>query len=332
MDFKRVTVLGCGALGTAWAHVLASKGLDVHLWARRDDQAKNVQRNRKNEEYLSGIELAPNLDITADISCVEKADIVILAIPAQQNRQVLKDIAERIRVGTPLVLCAKGLEQKTLALMSDIATALAAHLPVFVLSGPGFAEDIAMNKPVALVLAGVCDAALHSALQHTLATPFLRIYAVNDLIGTQIGGALKNVYAIACGAVAGFSLGNSAQAALMTRGFAEMLSIATKMGGQVKALVGLAGVGDLTLTCQSFKSRNYALGFSLAADAVGERAPPMVRGVCEGKATVDAAVLLVKNLEVEAPICRITQEFLAGRTNIASAVSELMERPLIWEY
>src|SRR5690606_27016364 len=261
MRLETVSVIGGGAWGTALAQAAAMAGRSVSLVVRDADKAARINSSRCNEAALPGQALSPAVTAVAEAA---PADIVILAVPAQATRGLLAALDPALLAGRPVVLSAKGLETGTLARQSEILADMVPDAMGFVLSGPSFAADVAAGRPTAVTLAGD-DASDASDLASALAGPSFRPYAADDRIGVEIAGALKNVYALACGAVEGANMGASARAALIARGYAEMARMVTAMGGSAHTLTGLAGLGDLTLTCTSIQSRNYQFGMALGA-------------------------------------------------------------------
>jgi glycerol-3-phosphate dehydrogenase (NAD(P)+) len=324
MRLDSTSVIGGGAWGTALAQAAAMAGRRVSLVVRDARQVEEINTARTNGRYLGSQILHPA--ITASI-VAEPADIVILAVPAQSSRAALAALDPALLVGKPVVLSAKGLETGTLQRQSEILLDMAPDATPFVLSGPSFAADVAAGRPTAVTLAGD-DANQTSALAAALAGPSFRPYAADDRIGVEIAGALKNVYALACGAVEGAGLGASARSALIARAYAEMARMVSAMGGSAATLTGLAGLGDLTLTCTSVQSRNYQFGMALGR---GQSVAAIMAGgakLAEGVATTPVAEALAKSLLVDAPLVQAVQAVLSGGADIATVVAGLMSRPL----
>ena len=317
-----IGVVGAGAFGTALAVAEAAAGRAVRLWGRDADRMAAIDGARENPA-LPGLPLPPALAATGALAALAEAEAILLAVPAQQTEAFL---AERGAVlpAAPLVLCAKGIDARTLRRQTEIAAALLPGRPLAALTGPGFAAEIARGLPTALTLA-CADPALGRALQAGLATPRLRLYLTDDVTGAELGGALKNVIAIACGMVEGARLGASARAALMTRGFAEMTRLAVAIGARPETLAGLSGLGDLSLTCNSAQSRNFLAGRALGA---GETRPG---GTVEGVATARAACTLGTAHGVELPIAAAVADVLDGTATLAGAMEGLLARPLTTE-
>ncbi len=328
MRLETVSVIGGGAWGTALAQAAAMAGREVTLVVRNAKQAETINAARCNETALPGQTLLPNLVAAGRFA---GADIVILAVPAQATRTLLSGIDPALLAGRPVVLSAKGLETGTLARQSEILADMAPGSVPYVLSGPSFAADVAAGRPTAVTLAGD-DASDTSDLAAALAGPSFRPYAADDRIGVEIAGALKNVYALACGAVDGANLGASARAALIARGYAEMARMVTGMGGCAHTLTGLAGLGDLTLTCTSVQSRNYQFGVALGAGRSTQAILASGAKLAEGVATAPVAAALARSLDVDAPLIDAVDAVVAGTADIATIVAGLMSRPLKREH
>jgi len=315
-----VSVLGSGAFGTALAISLAGNG-PVTLWARDPHHASAMQNKRKNEKRLPHVPLPDTLSVTDDITVAAQNQTLLLAVPMQRLRSLLREHAE-ILAGKTLVACCKGIELNSgLGPIAVLREALPSARPAL-LTGPSFAADIARGLPTALTLA-CADAQPGIDLQQLLTTTNLRLYRTTDTIGAEQGGALKNVMAIACGAVIGAGLGDSARAALMTRGYAEMQRMALACGAQSETLAGLSGFGDLTLTCSSELSRNYQLGLSIGR---GEVFDPSI--TVEGAATARAAAAKAVDIQIDMPITQTVTNLLDQSLTIAEAVAQLLARPL----
>lgn len=318
MSFARVSVIGSGAWGTALAQAAALGGGEVTLVGRDPVVIDDINRNRCNSRYLPGLELSERVGASASLPA---SDLVILAVPAQQSRAVLGQFASGL-AGLPVVLSAKGLERGTQLRQSEVLAAVVPGAIPFVLSGPSFAEDVAAGRPTAVTLAGD-DAELTSEVAAALAGPTFRPYAADDRIGVELAGALKNVYALGAGAVDGAGLGASARSALIARAFAELTRLVVRMGGTPTSLAGLAGLGDLTLSCTSVQSRNYRYGAALGAGH-----PTDAIGLVEGVATAPVALELARRHQIDAPLIEAVNRLLSGTESIAEIVASLMARPL----
>lgn len=294
----KIGIIGAGAFGSALAVAYGQKGLEVALWARGAAFAR---------DYPAAVS---HVD---DLAALAEAKAILLVVPAQKTAAFL---AQNTLPPAPLVLCAKGIDATTGQLQSDIARAHS-KAPISILTGPGFAGEIAAGLPTALTLAGG-----NAAQQALLSTPRLRLYRSDDIIGAQAGGALKNVIALACGMAIGAGLGESARAALLTRGFAEMQRLGVALGGKYETFQGLSGLGDLALTCASTQSRNFAQGLAFGQGS------GQTGGTVEGLATARAAAALAQKLGVEAPITAIVAEVVSGEATVESAMHTLLSRPL----
>jgi glycerol-3-phosphate dehydrogenase (NAD(P)+) len=324
---KSVGVIGAGAWGTALALVSARAGLDVTLWAREPEVLESIRGHRENSLFLPGIRLDDGLEVTNHIEDLGGADMILAVPPAQHVRSTLTVFAPHARPGLPVVLCAKGVEQGTLKLMTEVLAEVIPEAAPAVLSGPSFAGEVARGLPTAVTLA--CgDETCADRLAHALATPLFRPYLSTDLIGAEAGGAVKNVLAIACGVVEGKGLGRSAHAALITRGFAELTRLAVALGGQAETVAGLCGLGDLVLTCSSPQSRNMSVGLALGRGETLQQALSGKLSVAEGVASAPAVRQLADRLGVETPICEAVAAVLADEIDIDTAIDGLLSRPL----
>lgn len=321
---SRIAVLGAGAWGTALAIQAARAGRQVVLWARDPARAAAIDAARENTVYLPGAALPAAIRITADAAAaLDGAALVLLVIPAQALGRVLAALPA---LDAPVLVCAKGVEAGTLRLPLEIVAAARPGLPAGVLSGPNFAHEVAAGLPAAAVVAAA-DPALREAGQVLLGTPGFRLYAGEDPVGAEVGGAAKNVIAIAAGAVIGAGLGENARAALLTRGLAELSRLAVALGGRAETAAGLTGMGDLVLTASGLRSRNTSLGVALGR---GERLGDVLAGragVTEGVATAPALVARAAALGVELPICAAVADLVAERITVAEAMARLLARP-----
>ena len=318
----RIGVIGGGAWGTALAQVAAANGEPVMLWAREHAVVTAINLAHENTTFLPGVALSPSVRATGELGDLNACDAWLIVTPAQHLRASLMALPQGHR---PLVLCAKGIEAGTMALMSDIAAELHPKAPVAVLSGPTFAAEVAKGLPTAVTLA-CSDEAAGRALAQRLARPTFRPYASDDVTGAEIGGAVKNVLAIACGVVAGRQLGENARAALIARGFAEMVRYGVARGGRAETLSGLSGLGDLVLTCSSTASRNFSLGVGLGE---GKPAALLLGGqtVAEGAFTAPVLQASARAMGVAMPVVDAVCALLAGDPPDA-VVQNLLSRPL----
>ncbi len=323
MSNARIAVLGGGAWGTALANTFAAAGRPTLLWARDRTTVAQINKRSENARYLPGITLDPALRATAEPGeALTGANIILAVIPAQKLGAAMRELASLIPAGVPVVICAKGIERETGRLPSAILQQILPHNPASALSGPSFATDLARGLPTAVTIAAR-DRALAAKLAAQLSTPRLRCYSADDLTGVEIGGALKNVLALAAGAASGAGLGASAQAALITRGFVELRRIGEALGAQGETLMGLSGLGDLMLTCGSGQSRNFAYG-----EALGRNEPLDGLPLAEGVATATIAAQIASQRGISAPIIHAVDAILKGESTIAQAVQALMTRPL----
>lgn len=317
-----IAVLGGGAWGTALAATARRTGADVRQWARDPAQAEAISGGT-NSRYLPGITLPQGIAATTDMrKALDCADCILAVVPAQALRTVLAEAAPLMPPGVPLVLCAKGIERETGLLISDVATEYVGDRPIAALSGPSFASDVARGLPTAVVVAAQ-DAELATELAHRLSVDNFRCYSSDDLIGVELGGALKNVFAIAAGAVTGAQLGASAQAAMVTRGFVELRRIGAAFGANPETLMGLSGLGDLMLTCSTTQSRNFAYGLAIGRGDSLDGLP-----LAEGVATAAIAARVAAERGVDAPIISAVAAILDRAITINEAVATLMARPL----
>jgi len=324
---KKISVLGAGAWGTALANIAANNGKQVTLWVREKELIDDIRTKRRNSLFLPNVELNGNITPTNDLThAVSTAEAVLMVIPAQFLRAVCHDLRPVWPKNLPAVICAKGIEQGTGALLTEL---LAEELPqarTAVLSGPTFAEEAAANKPTALTLA-CADEAIGKELVETLGTPTFRPYYSPDLIGVQIGGAVKNVMAIAAGVIAGKKAGDNARAALITRGLAEISRLAVALGGQAQTLMGLSGLGDLVLTANSTQSRNFSVGLELGKGRLLSDILADKQTVAEGVFTARAVLERAAKVNVEMPICEGLMKILNGEASVDSVIQSLLTRP-----
>ncbi len=320
---KKIAVLGGGAWGTALAATMVRAGNATALWARDAEIVASLNQYRENPRYLPDIVLEAGIKATENLDeAIDSADCVLAVVPAQAMRGLLALLGDRLRPGVPIVLCAKGIERESGLLLSQIAAELRPQTPIAALSGPSFATDVARGLPTAVTVAAA-DPQLASSLALLLSAPAFRCYSSADLIGVEVGGALKNVLAIAAGAVSGAGLGASAQAAMVTRGFVELRRVGAAFGAEAETLMGLSGLGDLILTCGSPQSRNFSYGLALGRGESLEGRP-----LAEGASTAGIAARIAREKGVDAPIIEAVDRILRGEASIAEAVAALLSRPL----
>ena len=323
-----VAVIGAGAWGSALANVIALQGRQVIIWARETEVVESINRKCENEIFLPGITLAPSIRATGDIADVVTADAIFLTAPAQHIRNTAMALASCVGERSPiLVLCAKGIEEGSLKLLSQVLDEIFVDIKAVALSGPTLAGEIARGLPAALVVA--CESEdIGKAVMEVVHGAKLRPYLSDDIIGVQLGGALKNIFAIACGIVAGRELGENAHAALLSRGFAEMLGYGSAVGAREETLMGLSGLGDLVLTCNAQTSRNMSLGMALGRGESLEEILERRRSVSEGVFTARAAYELGQRLGVPMPITETLVRILFEGENVNIGIERLLVRPL----
>jgi len=324
---QSISIIGAGAWGTALAMAARRAGRDVVVWAFEPEVAEAINQTHQNPAYLPGVTLDGAIAATNDLSEAADADAVLLAVPAQHLRAVCAELAASWKPGIAAVICSKGIEMVSGALMSEAAADTLPGVPLAILSGPTFAAEVAGDMPTALSLA-CADDNLGAALAEALGGPRFRIYRCDDLIGTQIGGAVKNVLAIACGIVEGRGLGDNARAALITRGLAEIVRLSVAKGARAETLRGLSGLGDLTLTCNAMQSRNFSLGVALGQGQPLEEILAARNSVAEGVYTAASLTGLARSLDVEMPISLAVDGILNHFADIDATIAGLLSRPL----
>lgn len=322
----KVGIIGAGAWGTALAQSLANSGRQVAMWAREGEVVQSINEAHENTLFLKGIDLHPQITATHDIHDMEDRDIFLIATPAQHVRKTIEEM-QSLLVGKPFILCAKGIEVETGELLTDVAKQIIPDAQVGVLSGPTFASEVARGLPCAVTLA-LANKDIGEKVVELIGSRTLRTYLTDDLAGTQVGGAVKNVIAIASGVIQGRGMGESARCALVTRGLAEMGRLAKALGANKRTLMGMCGVGDLFLTCSSLESRNFSLGVALGEgktleEILGERI-----SVTEGVHTAKAVRLMAKNNAVDMPISHAVYDFLHENIEIDDIIEKVLDRPL----
>ncbi len=322
---KKIGVIGAGAWGTALAQAFAGDGSAVTIWAREAELVDEINRSRTNSLFLPGAQLADTIRATGDLAEMAQLPVLLAVVPAQFLASVLASLPDTPR---DLVLCAKGIEAGSGRLMGDVAAAAAPAASIAVLSGPTFAHEVAAGLPTAVTLACSGGEAQWQRLSPLLARPALRPYYSDDVIGAEIGGAVKNVLAIACGVVEGLGLGQNARAALIARGYAEMLRFGLAKGARAETLSGLCGLGDLVLTCSSTSSRNFALGKALGEGKSAAEALSGKSSVAEGAATAPVLAELAQQGAIDMPIVAAVCRLLGGEAPASAVVADLLARPL----
>jgi glycerol-3-phosphate dehydrogenase (NAD(P)+) len=327
LKIDSVGIVGGGAWGTALAQSLRSAGRDVLLWAREPEVVAGINERHANDAFLPGVTLDPAIRATGKLEETARCDALLMVAPAQHVRAVSEQLRAHLRANQPIVLCAKGIEQTSGRLMGEVLGEILPETPRAVLSGPSFAADVARGLPTALTIACASEP-MGRALAERLGNRSLRLYWTSDLIGVELGGALKNVLAIAAGIVDGKGLGASAHAALVTRGFSELRRFGEALGARPETLTGLSGLGDLILTCGSPQSRNMSLGRALGqgrtlAEALGGKP-----AVTEGVYTAVAVRRIARGRGIEMPICFAVCDIVEARLSVTDAIGQLMQRPL----
>ncbi len=327
MSNSHAIVLGAGSWGTALAQLLAANGQSVTLWMRDAAQAKAINTARENALYLPDAPLHENITATSETPDFSRAQLCLSVIPAQHTRAALQRFAPHMPDGLPVVLCSKGIEIETLDFMNEVLAETVPNAEGFVLSGPSFARDVVKGLPTAVTLAGD-DLERTKRLAPLIQGTTFRPYTTDDVIGAEVGGAVKNVLAIACGMLLGMGLGQSAHAALIARGFAEMNRLGAALGARAETLSGLCGLGDLVLTCSSTQSRNMSCGMRLGKGESLDNILASRNSVTEGIPTAPALVRLAERHNVDMPICVAVARVLSGEITPGGAMAELLARPL----
>lgn len=326
MSYQSIGIIGGGAWGTSLAQSARRAGRDALLWAYEPETITDINEAHQNRTYLPGVTLDRAVRATGKLTEIAARDAVLMVAPAQHVRGIAAELSASLPEGRPVVICAKGIEQKTHALMSQAVADALPQATVAVLSGPSFAAEVARGLPAAVTLA-CADEETGKALVHALGHTTFRPYWSSDLIGAQIGGAVKNVLAIAAGIVAGKQLGASAHAALTTRGFAEIVRLGTALGARPETLSGLSGLGDLLLTCGSPQSRNMSLGKALGEGRTLKEVLGARKSVSEGVFTASAVAEMAREHDLEMPICQAVHQVVSGEVSVDTAIQGLLSRP-----
>jgi len=327
-SFQHIGIIGSGAWGTALGLAMRRAGRDVLLWARETEVAEAINKQHENRAFLPGIVLDAQIKATTNFADLTGCDVLFLVTPAQHTRETGKQLAVALSAGrAPVVICAKGIEQKTGKLLGEVVGEELAGHPVAVLSGPSFAAEVARDLPTALTFA-TKDKALGEQLVKAIGTKHFRLYLTDDVVGAQIGGAIKNVLAVACGITFGCKMGENARAAIITRGLAELMRLGAAMGARAETLMGLSGLGDLVLTCSSLQSRNMSLGAALGEGAILADILAKRTGITEGVFTAAAAKALAKKHNVEMPIVAAVDAVLNHGAGLEETIEALLARPM----
>ncbi|HEX4636476.1 MAG TPA: NAD(P)H-dependent glycerol-3-phosphate dehydrogenase [Rhizomicrobium sp.] len=326
--FSHIAVLGAGAWGTALALASLAAGRKTTLWVREDEVLAGIRAGAGNA-FLPGVAIPKELNVTGDLAEACKADALLLSVPAQVLHVFANQLKPHLAPGKPLVICAKGIEQGSGKLVTEMLAETLPEADSAILSGPSFARDVAKGLPTAVTVAA--NAELAARLQASLGSAAFRPYASDDLTGVALGGAAKNVYAIACGVVDGMGLGENARAALLARSFAELSRLGERLGARRETLMGLSGLGDLVLTATSLSSRNFSFGVELGRGKSAAELCAPGRPLAEGVATAPALVSRAQTIGVELPIAEATADLLSGALSLGEAVMRLMSRRLTVE-
>lgn len=335
MTFQKLGVVGAGAWGTALAQTLRQAGREVSLWSYERSVVETIRNKNENETYLPGIKLDPGIKATSDLADLAGCEVLLLVTPAQFLRQAARQLKPLIATDTPVVICAKGIEVTTGCMLTEILTDELPQAVPAALSGPSFAIEVARDLPAAVTLA-CADPELGERLARTIAHKHFRLYFSDDLVGVEVGGAVKNVLAIAAGIVVGRKLGKSAHAAVITRGFAEMSRFARALGARRETMEGLSGLGDLVLTCSSTTSRNMSFGAALGEGQDMQAFLAQRKAVTEGQHTARAVMKVAEDKGIDMPICRAVRDLVWGGVggsglepvSVDEAIEKLLSRPL----
>jgi len=328
---QTIGIIGAGAFGTAMATVARRAGRDVTIWAFEAEVAHEINANHVNTTYLKGADLDPGIRATADLAEACANDAVLVAVPSQHLRHVIGEAAQHWRPGVPAMTCSKGVERDTCKLMAEVVKdCLGDDAIVATMGGPTFAIEIARDLPSAATIA--CpDLSVAERLAEALWSPHFRAYVTNDIVGAQLGGAVKNVLAIACGIVHGKGLGDNARAALITRGLAEMIRLGLVLGAEPRTLMGMAGLGDVALTCNAMQSRNFSLGYELGQGRVIDDIIKSRKTVAEGYFNAESVTELARRNQVDMPICLAVEAVLTVDADLDAIIHGLLSRPLVNE-
>jgi glycerol-3-phosphate dehydrogenase (NAD(P)+) len=329
-EVTTVGVVGAGAWGTALAIMANRTGSRSVLWSRNPNVVSSINENRMNQAYLPGVFVDPDIEVSSDLNTLRKAQYLILAIPAQQMRAMLITLSDIIEADIPLVVASKGIERGSLSLMHEVVKDILPHNPILIISGPNFAHEVARGLPSATTVAGK-DEAIANQFIYTIGGKYFRPYYTDDVVATEVAGAVKNVIAIACGMVTGMGLGDNARAALITRGLAEIMRLTDAKGGRRESLMGLAGVGDLFLTCSSVQSRNFSLGYKVARKTYEKSENTGKAALAEGVATAESVAALAYKMNISMPLCSMVNAVLQQKMALETAIQELLERPFVMD-
>ncbi|HPF46057.1 MAG: NAD(P)-dependent glycerol-3-phosphate dehydrogenase [Alphaproteobacteria bacterium] len=326
-----IGVVGAGAWGTALAQLSTKAGCSVTLWARENDVVTSINQDHENKTFLKGIKLSDKLKATSKLSDIAGHDYIFMVVPAQFLRPVLSDLKHHIQESATIVLCAKGIEQSSGKLMSEVVSEIAPKSPLVVLSGPTFAREVAEGLPSAVTIASKYQR-VTKRLSDAIGQPTFRPYGSRDVVGAEIGGALKNVFAIACGITTGRKMGDNARAALITRSLSEMVKFGERYGAERSTMMGLCGLGDLILTCSSPQSRNMSLGIAIGE---GKSIDDFLSGrntVAEGYHTSSVLARICREEKLDLPIVMAVNDILHEGRDVDTVITDLLNRPFVSEY
>jgi len=328
--YQKISVVGGGAWGTALAAMATRVERDVLLWAREGDVVTSINETHENRDFLPNIELPKALKASRDLAAAAAGDIILMVVPAQFVRAMATDLKEYVRESTPIILCAKGIEQTSGKLMNEVVTEVLPKSPLAVLSGPTFAGEVARGLPAAVTIASKYQQIAQN-VANTLGQTTFRPYLSRDVVGAEVGGAVKNVLAVACGIVAGLDLGENARAALITRGMAEMIRFGEALGAKKETMMGLCGLGDLILTCSSPQSRNMSLGMALGQGRSVAEIMAGRKSVAEGYHTAGVLAEIAAREAIDMPIARAVNDILHQGADVRQVAQDLMNRPYVSE-
>ncbi len=329
-EAPKIGVVGAGAWGTALAQLSIKAGNDVILWAREEEVVNSINERHENESFLPGIKLPENLKATSDLSDMADKDYIFMVVPAQFVRSVLLEMKKHISEKTALVLCAKGMEQSSGKILTEVVSEIMPKSPLVVLSGPTFAREVAEGRPSAVTIASKYQRVTQK-LSDAIGQPTFRPYASRDVIGAEIGGALKNVFAIACGITAGRNMGDNARAALITRSLSEMVRFGEIYGAERTTMMGLCGLGDLILTCSSPQSRNMSLGIAIGQGKSVEELMHGRKTVAEGYYTSAVLAKICREEKIDLPIVMAVNDILHEGKDVDTVITDLLNRPFVSE-
>ena len=326
-NYRNISIVGAGAWGTALAEVMSRQGHQINLWAKESAVVNSINSSHENDVFLPNVKLSDLIVAFNNLEQITNCDLLLVVSPAQYTRETLLEVSKTLKPETPIILCSKGIEISSLSLMNQITESIFPDNPIAILSGPSFAIDVVNNKPTAVTLA--CkDLKIGKNIAESISLPTFRPYLSEDVIGAQIGGATKNVIAIAAGVVEGQKMGDSARAATIARGFSEIKRLAIAMGGKEETLAGLSGMGDLLLTCNSKTSRNYSLGIKLGEGQTIEEATNGLSTIAEGMYSAKAITKLAVQNKIDMPITQAVNDLIEEKYSVTDIIDNLLNRPI----